>query len=56
MQLALGNVSDAMAEYQKLAAMNIGGSLDADLVALRKSIDSMQAPHICRPSEASCPD
>ena len=56
MQLALGNVSDAMAEYQKLAAMNIGGSLDADLVVLRKSIDSMQAPHICRPSEASCPD
>jgi protein O-mannosyl-transferase len=56
MQLALGNISGAMAEYQKLAAMNIGGSLDADLVTLRKSIDSMRAPHTCRPSEASCPD
>ncbi|RCS29030.1 hypothetical protein DEO45_13240 [Rhodanobacter denitrificans] len=55
MQLALGNISDAMAEYQKLAAMNIGGSLDADLVVLRKSIDSMQALHTCHPSGAGCP-
>lgn len=56
MQLALGNVSDAMVEYQKLAVMNIGGSLNADLVALRKSIGSMQALQACRSSGASCPD